>query len=93
MGKKQFPSALKSGDPGPQPIGLENIEHYLELSQLGVPEQGKVWLHSDPISRRVKEINDKVRFDFLNFKVYQFYKNCSWLQRGYSVMVMCGGDL
>ncbi|XP_068196621.1 nicastrin [Antennarius striatus] len=42
-------------------VDLDNIHSVLEIGQVGLRSESKVWLHSDPVSRRNSSINDEVR--------------------------------
>ena len=56
MQKKEFPQI----PPSTQQIGLEDIDFFIELSQLGLVENSKFYLHSDPNSARDADVRDKV---------------------------------
>ncbi|XP_026549738.1 nicastrin-like, partial [Notechis scutatus] len=38
------------------PIQLENIDSFLELSQVALRTNASLWMHTDPISRKTPEI-------------------------------------
>ncbi|XP_041088286.1 nicastrin [Polyodon spathula] len=41
-------------------IGLENIDSVVEIGQVGLRNGSKLWIHSDPVSRKNSSINDEV---------------------------------
>ncbi|XP_046577349.1 nicastrin-like [Haliotis rubra] len=47
----QFPQDIKKDVVSLQEIRLENIHSFLEVNQVGLRDQGKLWIHTDPITR------------------------------------------
>ncbi|XP_067679612.1 nicastrin-like isoform X2 [Haliotis asinina] len=47
----QFPQEIKKNVVSLQEIRLENIHSFLEVNQVGLRDQGKLWIHTDPITR------------------------------------------
>uniref|UniRef100_A0A8C6YJ16 Nicastrin n=1 Tax=Naja naja TaxID=35670 RepID=A0A8C6YJ16_NAJNA len=43
------------------PIQLENIDSFLELSQVALRSNASLWMHTDPISRKTPEIEQSVQ--------------------------------
>ncbi|MGH0187784.1 UNVERIFIED_CONTAM: hypothetical protein FKN15_026298 [Acipenser sinensis] len=41
-------------------IGLENIDSVVEIGQVGLRNGSKLWIHSDPISRKNSSVNEEV---------------------------------
>ena len=49
----------------------ENIGTYIELSQLGLSEENKLWMHTDPVSRAADPgIDAAVRTGRAKYRVY-----------------------
>ncbi|CAF92655.1 unnamed protein product, partial [Tetraodon nigroviridis] len=42
-------------------VDLDNVHSVLEIGQVGFQTDSRLWLHSDPVSRRNSSINDEVR--------------------------------
>ncbi|KAM8838732.1 nicastrin [Synchiropus picturatus] len=42
------------------PVDLDNIHSVLEVGQVGLQTEPRLWLHSDPVSRRNSTVNDEV---------------------------------
>ncbi|XP_044224842.1 nicastrin [Thunnus albacares] len=42
-------------------VDLDNVHSVLEIGQVGLRTDSKLWLHSDPVSRRNSSVNDEVR--------------------------------
>uniref|UniRef100_A0A3Q0S248 Nicastrin n=1 Tax=Amphilophus citrinellus TaxID=61819 RepID=A0A3Q0S248_AMPCI len=42
------------------PLDLDNIHSMLEIGQVGLHGESKLWLHSDPVSRRNSSVNEEV---------------------------------
>nr|XP_046264044.1 nicastrin [Scatophagus argus] len=42
-------------------VDLDNVHSVLEIGQVGLRADSKLWLHSDPVSRRNSSVNDQVR--------------------------------
>ncbi|XP_067462623.1 nicastrin [Thunnus thynnus] len=42
-------------------VDLDNVHSVLEIGQVGLRTDSKLWLHSDPVSRRNGSVNDEVR--------------------------------
>ena len=60
MDKDRFPRKLEKSVTLPKLIKLGHISHLIELRQLGKRDQGKLWMHTDPISKKSKWISDQV---------------------------------
>ncbi|XP_070807107.1 nicastrin [Pituophis catenifer annectens] len=43
------------------PIKLENIDSFLELSQVALRSNASLWMHTDPVSRKTPEIEQNVQ--------------------------------
>lgn len=49
-------------------IGLENISHFVEISQLAYQDEGKVWIHTDPLTKSRVNTSEVIHRGFvLNF--------------------------
>ena len=53
--------------PGLQPINISHIGYFIELGQVALPQNGKLFLHSDPISMGNSLINRTVSMLCENF--------------------------
>ncbi|XP_039597097.1 nicastrin [Polypterus senegalus] len=42
-------------------IGLENIDTFIEIGQVGLRSASQLWIHSDPVSRQNASIDNEVR--------------------------------
>lgn len=42
-------------------VDLDNVHSVLEVGQVGLRADSKLWLHSDPVSRKNSSVNDEVR--------------------------------
>ncbi|XP_053185275.1 nicastrin [Scomber japonicus] len=42
-------------------VDLDNVHSVVEIGQVGLRNDSKLWLHSDPVSRRNSSVNDEVR--------------------------------
>ncbi|XP_051236191.1 nicastrin [Dicentrarchus labrax] len=42
-------------------VDLDNVHSVLEIGQVGLHTESKLWLHSDPVSRKNSSVNDEVR--------------------------------
>ena len=51
MQRDDFPYKPRNDDVGMARIHPSKISHYLELSQLGRDVDGKLFLHTDPVTR------------------------------------------
>ncbi|ESO93681.1 hypothetical protein LOTGIDRAFT_104663, partial [Lottia gigantea] len=51
MEKNSFPYEIKDDVKSSQIVKLPSISHIIELAQLGHRDEGKLWIHTDPISR------------------------------------------
>ncbi|XP_021351331.1 nicastrin-like isoform X2 [Mizuhopecten yessoensis] len=61
MVNKKFPEEPVSGETHIHPIDLHHISHFVEVNQLGQRDNGKLWIHTDPISfSSNKTISDEV---------------------------------
>ena len=60
MMKGAFPTPLEDGTPTPHPINISHINSFIEISQVGLPQNGKLWLHTDPVCQRKPAIKSKV---------------------------------
>ncbi|XP_074545623.1 nicastrin [Halichoeres trimaculatus] len=49
-------------------VDLDNVHSVLEVGQVGLRADSKLWLHSDPVSRRISSINEEVRQLVTNLK-------------------------
>ena len=66
MQKGQFPQQLKHDVPVQNaPVRLEDIDFFIELSQLGLVEDGQFYLHTDPVSMKDVQAQEKVFFSSL----------------------------
>lgn len=41
-------------------VDLDNVHSVLEIGQVGLSSDSKLWLHSDPVSRKNSSVNDEV---------------------------------
>ena len=61
MQRNEFPTNyIAEGETGAQRIRLSDINSFLEVQQVGMTDEGKLWMHSDPISQQNKAIKTKV---------------------------------
>ncbi|XP_041373113.1 nicastrin-like isoform X2 [Gigantopelta aegis] len=60
MEKGRFPSKLKDGIRMLKLINITHVSHFVELRQLGLRDEGKLWIHSDPLSRRTGKIDTEI---------------------------------
>ncbi|XP_074653328.1 nicastrin-like [Tubulanus polymorphus] len=64
MEKDFFPQKISSDWDGLANINLTHISEFIEVSQVGFPENGKLWLHTDPVSQAdsavAKQTNDLI---------------------------------
>ncbi|XP_033759066.1 LOW QUALITY PROTEIN: nicastrin-like [Pecten maximus] len=61
MEKDKFPQEPVSGETHVHPINLQHISHFVEVSQLGLRDDDKLWIHTDPISvKSSKKISEEV---------------------------------
>ncbi|KAL4228444.1 hypothetical protein ACF0H5_011490 [Mactra antiquata] len=59
MIRNQFPSS--EGSQYLKQINLDHISHIIEVNQLAFRDNGKVWIHTDPISRsKLPQVDDMV---------------------------------
>ena len=65
MQRDDFPYKPRNDDVGMARIHPSKISHYLELSQLGRDVDGKLFLHTDPVTRGNATTNDEVRASLL----------------------------
>uniref|UniRef100_A0AAQ5X8H4 Nicastrin n=1 Tax=Amphiprion ocellaris TaxID=80972 RepID=A0AAQ5X8H4_AMPOC len=42
-------------------VDLDNVHSVLEIGQVGLHGESRLWLHSDPVSRRNSSVNEEVR--------------------------------
>ncbi|KAK5860341.1 hypothetical protein PBY51_021828 [Eleginops maclovinus] len=42
-------------------VDLDNVHSVLEIGQVGLRNDSKLWLHSDPVSRKNSSVNEEVR--------------------------------
>ncbi|XP_049888923.1 nicastrin [Epinephelus moara] len=42
-------------------VDLDNVHSVLEIGQVGLRSDSRLWLHSDPVSRKNSSVNDEVR--------------------------------
>uniref|UniRef100_A0A3Q3XED2 Nicastrin n=1 Tax=Mola mola TaxID=94237 RepID=A0A3Q3XED2_MOLML len=47
-------------------VDLNNVHSFLEIGQVGLRSDSKLWLHSDQLSRKNTSVNDEVCFSALN---------------------------
>lgn len=56
-----FPGFLENGSTGAARIYPHHIRNFIEVSQVGIPEDGSLWLHTDPLSNRDPDVKQKTK--------------------------------
>ena len=62
MEHKAFPMAEETGKTTLHLLNFSHISHFVEVNQLGYRDDGKVWVHTDPISQKDTNISQEVLF-------------------------------
>ena len=70
MEKRMFPSPEEGDHVTPHLIQPTDIGGFIELAQVGKPDSGKLWIHTDPISRGDSTVNATVNRKFYFLVVY-----------------------
>merc|ERR1712226_113135 len=60
MTEGKFPVFNNMGDYTPHQINLTHIDSIIEISQVGLPQDGKLWIHTDPISQRDSAVKKRI---------------------------------
>ena len=55
-----FPMKEENGITTLHLVNLSHISHFVEVNQLGYQDDGKIWVHTDPISGRQPNISPEV---------------------------------
>ena len=55
-----FPMKEENGITTLHLVNLSHISHFVEVNQLGYQNDGKIWVHTDPISGRQPNISQEV---------------------------------
>ncbi|XP_069115841.1 nicastrin-like [Argopecten irradians] len=67
MENAKFPAEPIAGETHVHPINLRHISHFVEVNQLGLRDDGKLWIHTDPISvNGSTKISDEVNLMIKN---------------------------
>lgn len=66
------------------PVDLNNVHSVLEIGQVGLRTDSKVWLHSDPVSRKNSSVNEEVRKLIENLQSVSGGVNISAEEPGFS---------
>ena len=59
---------LSEGQAGFHPIELKHIDTIVEVGQVGLRDQGKLWLHSDPRSQKDPQVKSRVCIFMLDLR-------------------------
>ena len=80
-----FPMKEEDGITTLHLVNLSHISHFVEVNQLGYQNDGKIWVHTDPISGQQHNISQEVTyFNILHsllFFAYLMDNNTIYLKR------------
>ncbi|XP_049454184.1 nicastrin [Epinephelus fuscoguttatus] len=65
-------------------VDLDNVHSVLEIGQVGLRADSRLWLHSDPVSRKNSSVNDEVRTLIENLQSAATGLNVSLNEPGFS---------
>nr|XP_033507091.1 nicastrin [Epinephelus lanceolatus] len=65
-------------------VDLDNVHSVLEIGQVGLRADSRLWLHSDPVSRKNSSVNDEVRTLIENLHLAATGLNVSLNEPGFS---------
>lgn len=55
-----FPMVEETGKSTLHLVNFSHISHFVEVNQLGYRDDGKVWLHTDPLSQNNTQTSQEV---------------------------------
>lgn len=55
-----FPMVEEAGKSTLHLVNFSHISHFVEVNQLGYRDDGKVWLHTDPLSQNNTQTSQEV---------------------------------
>lgn len=60
MQRNVFPMVEETGKSTLHLVNFSHISHFVEVNQLGYRDDGKVWLHTDPLSQNNTQTSQEV---------------------------------